>query len=159
MSLAVPAVAPALPPPLDLLPLLARGLVVTLELTLAAAAVGAVAALAAGLARAAGRPWRTLAAVYVETFRGTSALVQLFWAYFALPLVGVTLPAFPVAVLVLGLNTGAYGAEVVRGALRSVPRGQVEAATALGFRRRAVWTRIVLAWQCCRRPATSSASC
>ena len=60
------------------------------------------------------RPLRWLASVYVEVFRGTSALVQLFWFYFVLPLFGLQLPAMLVGIVVLGLNAGAYGAEVVR---------------------------------------------
>jgi polar amino acid transport system permease protein len=116
-----------------ILPLL-RGLAVTLEITAAAGAAAVVIALAAGLARASGSRWlRWPAAVYVEIFRGTSALVQLFWFYFVLPFFGVELTAFAAGVLVLALNTGAYGSEVVRGALRAVPRGQHEAAAALNL--------------------------
>ena len=115
------------------LPLL-RGLAVTLEITAAAGAAAAVIALAAGLARASHSRWlRWPAAVYVEIFRGTSALVQLFWFYFVLPFFGVELTAFAAGVLVLALNTGAYGSEVVRGALAAVPRGQREAAAALNL--------------------------
>ena len=55
--------------------------------------------------------------VYIEFFRGTSALVQLFWLFFVLPHFGISLEPFTVAVLGLGLNVGAYGAEVVRGAI------------------------------------------
>lgn len=91
-------------------------------------------ALIAGLGRRSRSRWlHWLATAYVELFRGTSALVQLFWFYFALPLLGVELPALVAGVLVLGLNSGAYGAEVVRGAIAAVPRGQWEAAHALGF--------------------------
>jgi polar amino acid transport system permease protein len=116
-----------------ILPLL-RGLAVTLEITAAAGAAAVVIALAAGLARASGSRWlRWPAAVYVEIFRGTSALVQLFWFYFVLPFFGVELTAFAAGTLVLALNTGAYGSEVVRGALRAVPRGQHEAAAALNL--------------------------
>lgn len=137
--------ASSLPPPLDLLPRLLDGVGVTVQLTLAGCALAIVAALLAGLGRVAHhRAPRAAAAVYVEVFRGTSALVQLFWFYFALPLLGLRLDAFTAGVLVLGLNTGAYGAEVVRGALQSVPRGQWEAATALGFSRRQALRRIAL---------------
>ncbi|TJW59016.1 MAG: ABC transporter permease subunit, partial [Mesorhizobium sp.] len=88
----------------------------------------------AALARMYGpAPLRWLATVYVEIFRGTSALVQLFWLFFVLPQFGVTLDAFLVAVLALGLNVGAYGSEVVRGAIQSVARGQWEACTALNM--------------------------
>jgi polar amino acid transport system permease protein len=57
----------------------------------------------------------------------------MFWIYYALPSFGLQLSAFLAGVLTLGLNVGAYGAEVVRGAILSVPRGQMEAAIALGF--------------------------
>src|SRR3546814_18625189 len=83
------------------------------------------------------RPLRWLAISYIELFRGTSALVQLFWLFFVLPHFGLTLPPLTVAVVALGLNVGAYGAEVVRGALASVPRGQWEATHALHLSRTA----------------------
>ncbi|SEG70078.1 ectoine/hydroxyectoine ABC transporter permease subunit EhuC [Bosea lathyri] len=99
----------------------------------------------AGVALFAGPAWlRAIAFAYVEIFRGTSLLVQLFWLYFALPLLGISLPPFLTGVLALGLNTGAYGAEVVRGALRSVSQQQHEAARALNFTRNQTLWRIVL---------------
>lgn len=125
--------------------LVTEGLPVTLAILAGGSVVAAVAALAAGLGRVSRlAPWRWLSTTYVETFRGTSALVQLFWFYFALPRLGVTLPAMTVGIVVLGLNTGAYGAEVVRGAIRAVPVGQWEAATALGFTRGQTMRRVVL---------------
>lgn len=124
---------------------LAHGLLVTIELTLAAAALAGVAALAAGLGRSAhSAAIRAPVRLYVEVFRGTSALVQLFWFYFALPLVGVELGAVTAAVLVLGLNTGAYGSEIVRGAIRAVPPGQWDACLALGLSRAQAMRRVVL---------------
>lgn len=138
----MPAAAAA---PFDLLPPLLPGLLTTVEITLLATLVAVPAALVAGTARARGGPLlRRAAAVYVETFRGTSALVQLFWAYFTLPLFGLRVPAEAAAVLVLGLNTGAYGAEIVRGAIAAVPQGQLDAAAALGFPPVARFLRIVL---------------
>ena len=74
-----------------------------------------------------------IATVYIEFFRGTSLLVQLFWAYYVLPFFGVSLEAFSAGVLALGLNFGAYGAEVVRAGILAVPQGQWEAAHALNF--------------------------
>ena len=116
-----------------LAPLLA-GLTVTLQITAGAAAVALAAAFTAGLARLSRRRLlRWPAAVYVEIFRGTSALVQLFWFFFVLPLFGIKLTAMTAAIVVLGLNTGAYGAEVVRGAILTVPRGQRDAASALNL--------------------------
>jgi len=121
-----------LPHPLDLLPPLTDGLGVTLMLTAPAALLATAAALLAGLGRLSRRAWvRAPVRAYVEVFRGTSALVQLFWFYFALPLVGIELDAMTAGILVLGLNTGAYGSEIVRGAIRAVPRGQWDAAAAL----------------------------
>src|SRR5690606_5321423 len=77
-------------------------------------------------------------------FRGTSALVQLFWMFFVLPLFGVRLDPIPVAILALGLNVGAYGAEVVRGAVLSVARGQWEATIALNMTRTEALRRVIL---------------
>jgi len=70
---------------------------------------------------------------YIEFFRGTSLIVQLFWLSFVLPALGVRLGAMTVAIMGIALNYGAYGSEVVRGAIESVPRGQVLAARALGL--------------------------
>ena len=130
---------------IDLLPPLLRGLAVTVELTLAAAGLAVIVALAAGLARLSRHrliAWP--AAAYVEVFRGTSALVQLFWFYFVLPLFGVEVSAFTAGTLVLALNTGAYGAEVVRGAVLAVPKGQLDAAAALNLSRQQTLWRVVL---------------
>lgn len=134
-----------LPPPLDLLPPLLAGLGLTVQMTLGAAAVALPMAFLGGLGRLSRiAPLRWLASGYVETFRGTSALVQLFWFYFALPLLGLRLAALTVGILVLGLNAGAYGSEVVRGAIQAVPRGQREAAVALGFAPAQAMRRIIL---------------
>lgn len=135
----------SLPPPLDLLPDLLAGLGATIALTVGGAAVALVAAFVAGLGRLSRRrPARALATAYVEIFRGTSALVQLFWFYFALPFVGIRLDAMTAGILVLGLNIGSYGAEVVRGAVQAVPPGQREAGLALNFTERQIRWRIVM---------------
>ena len=73
------------------------------------------------------------ATAYIEFFRGTSLLVQLFWVYYVLPFFGISLEAFTAGVVALGLNFGAYGAEIVRGGILAVPKGQWEAAFALNF--------------------------
>jgi len=119
---------------LSLMPALLRGLWVTIGITVGAAVLAVPLALAAGLARMSRQPWVSWpAAIYVEVFRGTSALVQLFWFYFVLPLFGVQLPAIVVGIVVLAANAGAYGAEVVRGAVTGVVKGQREAAVALNM--------------------------
>ena len=99
-------------------------------------ALALVMAFVAGLGRIA--PWapaRWLSSIYIEFFRGTSIFVQLFWVYFVLPFAGITLSPLLAGVLALGLNVGAYGAEVVRGAILAVPRDQLEASVALNFTR------------------------
>ncbi len=127
------------------LPRLIEGLRVTLQLTVGGAVLAVLLAAAAGLARrSTRRVLRWPANVYVEVFRGTSALVQLFWFYFALPFFGLSLPALVTGVLVLGLNSGAYGAEVVRSAIAAVPRGQWEAARALGLGARQALLRVIV---------------
>lgn len=118
-----------------LLPLL-RGAEITAIIAVASTALGAVLAFAAGIARTAGGPLLSgIAQVYVEIFRGTSLLVQLFWLYYALPLIGISFGPVVTGIAGLALNIGAYGAEVVRGALRAVPDAQHEAARALNFTR------------------------
>ena len=76
---------------------------------------------------------RGAASCYIELFRGTSLLVQLYWIFFVLPLFGLTLEKFVAGFVAVGMNLGAYGAEVVRGAIQSVPRGQYEASIALNL--------------------------
>ncbi len=127
-----------------LAPLLA-GAKVTAEITLASTVLGGVAAFLAGIGRAVGGPLVSrISVLYIEVFRGTSLLVQLFWLYYALPLVGPSLSPVQTGVVGLGLNIGAYGAEVVRGAILAVPRGQNEAAIALNLSRAHTLWRIML---------------
>ncbi|MCX4986189.1 ectoine/hydroxyectoine ABC transporter permease subunit EhuC [Streptomyces sp. NBC_00250] len=116
------------------LPRLAEGLLVTVEATVLGAALALVLAYALGLlSRSARLPVRGAVRLVVEFFRGTSLYVQLFWLFFALPMVGFRLEPLACGVLALGLNFGAYGSEVVRGAVAAVPRSQTEAAIALGM--------------------------
>lgn len=127
------------------LPPLIEGLRVTLQLTFGGALCALVFALTAGLARRSERRFlRWPANLYVEVFRGTSAMVQLFWFYFALPLFGLSMPALVTGVLVLGLNSGAYGAEIVRNAIVHVPHEQWEAGRALNLDERHILLRIVI---------------
>ncbi|MFY2670235.1 ectoine/hydroxyectoine ABC transporter permease subunit EhuC [Achromobacter xylosoxidans] len=129
----------------ELVPPLLEGLAVTLGIMAGAVVLAVPLALVAGVGRLSTvRPVRWLASIYVEVFRGTSALVQLFWFYFVLPLFGVQLPAMLVGIVVLALNAGAYGAEVVRGAIRAVPPGQREAGVALNLTRGQIMRRIVV---------------
>ncbi|WP_158679820.1 amino acid ABC transporter permease [Deinococcus sp. NW-56] len=120
----------------DALAALWRGAQLTLSLTVLASIFGLILGLIAGLGRMSRlAPVRLLAGAYIETFRGTPLLVQLFFLFFALPqITGVSLPAFNTAVLGLSLFAGAYAAEIIRGSLNAVDRGQTEAARALGLK-------------------------
>lgn len=126
-------------------PGLLEGAVMTAEITALAAFLAVAMAILAALGKLYGpAPIRWLANIYIEIFRGTSALVQLFWLFFVLPSFNINLDPFTVAVLALGLNIGAYGAEAVRGAITSVARGQWEASTALNMTRFQMLRRIIL---------------
>lgn len=116
--------------------LMLDGARVTVELTVFGCALALPVAFAAGLGRLS-RFWavRALSLAYIEFFRGTSIFVQLFWAYFVLPLIGFELTPLQAGVLALGLNVGAYGAEVVRSAVQSIGREQHEACVALNLTR------------------------
>ena len=115
-------------------PILQHGFVVTVQLTVMGLLGPIVVAFAVGLARlSTHRLLRAPAYVFVEVFRGTSLVVQLFWIFYALPFAGLQIDPTPAAVLVLALNEGAYGAEVVRGTIATRPSGQTEACIALGL--------------------------
>lgn len=119
---------------LDRLHLLLEGAVVTIEVFVLSALLATPLALLAGLARASGvRALRRLAGLYIEVGRGTSALVQVFFVFYVLPLLGVELPPLAAGVIALGVNYGAYGGEVVRSAVLAVSRSQREVALALGM--------------------------
>jgi polar amino acid transport system permease protein len=114
---------------------LLQGLRVTLTVTAWSILLGTALAIVGGLASLSTRRWvRWITVVYVEVFRGVAALILLFWAYFALPLaIGIQLPATVAGVLALGTNMGAYGTEIARGAIQSLPKGQTEAAIAVNL--------------------------
>jgi polar amino acid transport system permease protein len=114
---------------------LLEGVSITVLATLGGIALTIVLAFVAGLGMLSpSKTLRVLSRIYVEGLRGTSEVVQLFWIFFALPLlVGFQIVPIWAGILVLGLNHGAYGAEIVRGALQSVPRAQVEGAIALSL--------------------------
>lgn len=118
----------------EYVPKLANGAVTTVMVMICATLVACAIALIFGLMRLSNN-WaiQGLATIYIEFFRGTSLLVQLYWIYYVLPLMGVTLTPFVSGVMALGMNFGAYGAEIVRGGIQAVPRAQWEAALALNL--------------------------
>jgi polar amino acid transport system permease protein len=122
-----------------------KGATVTMTITLAAIAVGAALAFFFGILRVEGGAILSgIALCYTEVFRGTSLFVQLFWFYYALPLVGLSFEPVTTGILVLAAHVGGYGAEIVRGALSSVSPQQLEAARALNFNRFQTLYRISL---------------
>jgi len=110
------------------------GTVTTLKVLICSIILYVIISMIFGLMRLSKNPIiQSTATVYIEFFRGTSLLVQLFWVYYVLPFFGISLEAFTAGVVALGLNFGAYGAEIVRGGILAVPKGQWEAAFALNF--------------------------
>ncbi|HEV7927333.1 MAG TPA: ABC transporter substrate-binding protein/permease [Verrucomicrobiae bacterium] len=127
------------------LPLLLRGVVTTVELSVLGMALAVVTGLVVVLARLYGpAPVRWLAQAYVEVVRGTPLLIQLFLIYYGLPQIGLRLNAFLAGILGLGLNYAANEAENYRAGIQSIPKGQTEAALALGMTRWQILRRIVL---------------
>lgn len=126
----------------EMFPLLAKGAATTLQITGVSVLVALLVSFLAGFGRLSRwRGLRLLSGIYVEIFRGTSLLVQLFWLFYALPLLGIELPPMAAGVIALGLNYGAYGSEVVRSSILAVPKGQTEASIALNM---TPWVRMKL---------------
>ena len=127
------------------LPMLLRGAVVTVEISVLAMALAIVCGLALALLRLYGiAPLRWAAVAYIEVIRGTPLLIQLYLIYYGLPNVGIRFNAFAAAVLGLGLNYAAYEAENYRAGIQAVPRGQMEAALSLGMPRWLALRAVVL---------------
>jgi polar amino acid transport system permease protein len=127
---------------IESLPLLLRGALVTLEVSAAGLALAGAIALPVALARRS--RWRLLRAasfLYLDVIRGTPLLIQIFAVFYLPPLVGLDLSPFASGVLALGLNGGAYTAEIFRGGIQALHPGQVESARSLGMS----------GWQCLRR--------
>ncbi len=119
------------------LPLLFKGAEVTAIIAVVSTALGAIMSFVIGIARVEGGPILSRAAlVYIEFMRGVPLLVKFFWLYYALPLIGLSFDPITTGIAGLVLNISAYGAEIVRGGLQSVPDQQHEAARALNFSRR-----------------------
>ena len=116
-------------------PYLLVGALTTLWLTAASLVFGLVLGIGLALMRLARSPWpRRLAGFYIWLFRGTPLLVQLVVIFTGLPQLGIRFDVVTSALLGLGLNEGAYFAEIIRAGIQAIPKGQHEAATALGLR-------------------------
>lgn len=126
-------------------PIALAGVAVTIPLSLASFALGLLIAIGIALMRISVNPILSgIARFYISIIRGTPLLVQLFVIFFGLPSIGVTIDPWPSAIIALSLNVGGYGAEVVRAAILSVPKGQWEAAYTVGMNRTRTLTRVIL---------------
>jgi His/Glu/Gln/Arg/opine family amino acid ABC transporter permease subunit len=116
------------------IPLLARGTLVTLQISLAAGVLACILGFALGLAALSHvRILRAFVAAYVDFVRGTPLLIQIFLVFFALPIIGIRFDEIWAGIIALAFNTSGYIAETVRGGVGSVERGQTEAAKSIGM--------------------------
>ncbi len=126
-------------------PLLLEGLRNTLLLTCISYIIGLVLGLGLSILRVYGPLWiRAIVATYIEIFRGTPMVVQLFLIYYSLPSLGVKLDPFTSAIIAIGLNSGAYQAEYFRSAIGSISLGQWEAALSIGMKKATAIRTIVI---------------
>lgn len=127
-------------------PLLLVGAGVTIKITALSVALGVIIGLFVGIARISRfKILRVLSAIYVDFFRGTPLLVQIFLVYFALPVItGQRVDPFVAAIGSCGINSGAYVAEIFRAGIQSIDKGQMEAARSLGLPYSTAMRRVVL---------------
>ena len=131
---------------LNAIPLLLKGALITFQVSI----IGALLGIGVGLILILMRMSRLkvinlIARIYISLIRGTPLLVQIFFIFYALPgLMGIDLNPFIAGVLALSLNSGAFVTEILRAGISAIPRGQMEAAKALGLKRMVIWSRIIL---------------
>ena len=126
---------------------LLEGTLVTVQVIVGSFLLGTVMSIIMGVARLSDKKWvRQGALVYIEFARGISAIILLFWMFYAVPILfgARSMPPMLAGILALGLNMGAYGAEIVRGAIEAVPKGQTEATIALNMTDRQRLRHVVL---------------
>jgi His/Glu/Gln/Arg/opine family amino acid ABC transporter permease subunit len=130
---------------IESLPLLVRGALVTVEVSALGLLLAALIAVPVAFARLSrSRILRTTTFLYLDFVRGTPLLIQLFAIFYLPPLMGIDLSPFASGVIALGLNGGAYTAEILRGGIQALPRGQTESGRALGMSALQAARRIVL---------------
>lgn len=129
---------------LEVLPVLARAAIVTVEATLISFVIAIVLGLMLALLRRGGGVVGWMTAAFVEFIRSTPLLIQIFFVFFVLPRFGIVLDAFTAGLIALSLHYGCYCSEVYRAGLEAVPRGQWEACTALNFSSWTTFKKIIL---------------
>jgi len=129
----------------DRAPFILGGIPITIGVSIASIVFATMFAIVGALGRLSSRaPIYGIATLYVSLVRGTPLIVQIFFIYSALPEFGIVLPAFVAGVFALSFNYGAYMTEIFRAGIQAIPRGQLEAAAALGMTERDTMRRIVL---------------
>ena len=127
------------------LPILLKGSIMTVELTVITLILGTLLGIALALFKLSkNKILKIISGFYTWIFRGTPLLLQLFFFYYGLPFIGLKLNPFQAAVIGLSLNCGAYMAEIIRGGIQSIDKGQFEAAKALGFNYNETMRKIIL---------------
>jgi polar amino acid transport system permease protein len=126
-------------------PLLLKGTLSTIELSLLAMVFGLVVAVLCAWGKTAGpKPLRFLINVYIELIRNTPFLVQLFFFFFALPALGLRWSAYTAALTAMVVNLGAYATEIIRAGIESIPKGQIEAGLALNLKKHEIFRFVIL---------------
>ncbi|AND83587.1 ABC transporter permease subunit [Clostridium tyrobutyricum] len=129
----------------NILPILLKGSVMTVELTIITIILGSILGILLALLRLSNnKVLKYISSFYAWIFRGTPLLLQLFFFYYGLPFIGIELTPFTAAVIGLALNCGAYMSEIIRGGIQSIDQGQFEAAKALGFSYAQTMKKIIL---------------
>ena len=126
-------------------PLLLKGVVWTIGLTIVATVIGMIVGVLCAWARLAGPGWlKFFVGLYVELIRNTPFIVQLFFIFFGLPAAGIKLSPETASIIAMVMNLGAYSTEIIRAGIEATPRGQIEAARSLAMNEWQVFTRVVL---------------
>ena len=132
-------------PVLENLDMLAHGAWLTVRLSFTAMALGLIVSIAGAVAKTSGlRPLRWIVDIYVEAIRNTPFLIQIFFIFFGLPALGIAMSPNTAALVALVVNVGAYGTEIIRAGIESVPKGQIEAGRALALGPAQIFRHVVL---------------
>lgn len=132
-------------PVFDNLDMLAYGAWLTVQLSFTAMAIGLVVSVLGAVAKTSGiRPLRWIVDVYVEVIRNTPFLIQIFFIFFGLPALGISLSPNTAALVALVVNVGAYGTEIIRAGIESIPQGQIEAGRALALTPTQIFRHVIL---------------
>lgn len=129
----------------DYVPVLVKGVAITVELIAVGGALGVTLGIACAWAKTQGPRWlRPLVEAYVELIRNTPFLIQLFFIFFGLPAIGVGLTEMQAAILAMVINLGAYACEIIRAGIEATPKGQFEAGASLAMSRLQTFRHVVL---------------